>query len=39
MPIDPNVAIGAPVGEVSFSWSSSDVLLYHLGIGAGCPAG
>jgi acyl dehydratase len=35
MPIDPSVAIGAPVGEVSFSWSSSDVLLYHLAIGAG----
>ncbi|MDV6014185.1 MaoC/PaaZ C-terminal domain-containing protein [Haloechinothrix sp. LS1_15] len=35
MPIDPAVAIGADLGETSFSWSSSDVLLYHLGIGAG----
>lgn len=35
MPIDPSVAVGADLGETSFSWSSSDVLLYHLGIGAG----
>lgn len=34
MPIDPAVAIGAETGEVAFSWTSSDVLLYHLGIGA-----
>lgn len=35
MPIDPSVAIGADLGARSFSWSESDVLLYHLGIGAG----
>ena len=35
MTIDPTVAIGSPVGEVEFSWNQSDVLLYHLGIGAG----
>jgi acyl dehydratase len=35
MPIDPHAAIGAGVGEVSFSWTASDVLLYHLAIGAG----
>ena len=35
MPIDPSVAIGADLGQRQFSWSSSDVLLYHLGIGAG----
>ncbi|SNR57399.1 Acyl dehydratase [Haloechinothrix alba] len=35
MPIDPATAIGADLGETSFSWGSSDVLLYHLGIGAG----
>jgi acyl dehydratase len=35
MPIDPSVAIGAELGEASFSWEPSDVLLYHLGIGAG----
>ncbi len=39
MPIDPEAAIGAPVGEVSFSWTESDVLLYHLGIGAGSRPG
>jgi len=35
VPIDPSVAIGADLGEMSFSWEASDVLLYHLGIGAG----
>ncbi|MPY78097.1 MAG: 3-alpha,7-alpha,12-alpha-trihydroxy-5-beta-cholest-24-enoyl-CoA hydratase [Actinophytocola sp.] len=35
MPIDPAVAVGADLGETSFSWEPSDVLLYHLGIGAG----
>jgi acyl dehydratase len=39
MPIDPSVAIGADLGQRSFSWSTSDVLLYHLGIGAGARAG
>lgn len=34
MPIDPTVAIGADLGPVDFTWSESDVLLYHLGIGA-----
>ncbi|WP_323791610.1 MaoC/PaaZ C-terminal domain-containing protein [Nocardioides sp.] len=35
MPIDPSVAIGADLGARTFSWTESDVLLYHLGIGAG----
>jgi acyl dehydratase len=35
MPIDPDVAIGARLPERTFSWESSDVLLYHLAIGAG----
>ncbi|WP_158882854.1 MaoC/PaaZ C-terminal domain-containing protein [Amycolatopsis anabasis] len=35
MPIDPEVAIGAELGEVTFSWTASDVLLYHLALGAG----
>lgn len=35
MPIDPAVAIGAELPAVEFSWTPSDVLLYHLGIGAG----
>ena len=35
MPIDPDVAIGAELDELSFAWTSSDVLLYHLALGAG----
>lgn len=34
MPIDPSVAVGAELGSTEFSWSESDVLLYHLAIGA-----
>ena len=37
MPIDPAVAIGAELPERDFEWSSSDVMLYHLAIGAGTP--
>ncbi len=39
MPIDPDVAIGATVGTQEFSWTSSDVLLYQLAVGAGSRAG
>ncbi len=39
MPIDPSVAIGAALPDRTFSWSSSDVLLYHLAIGAGTRPG
>jgi len=39
MPIDPEVAIGAHLPDRTFSWESSDVLLYHLGIGAGSREG
>jgi len=39
MPIDPSVAVGAQLPDRSFSWTSSDVLLYHLGIGAGSRPG
>lgn len=35
MPIDLDVALGAELDPVEFSWSSSDVQLYHLGLGAG----
>jgi len=35
MPIDPDKAIGARLPDRSFTWESSDVLLYHLAIGAG----
>ena len=35
MPIDPALAVGADLGELAFGWTPSDVLLYHLGLGAG----
>jgi acyl dehydratase len=35
VPIDPERALGATLPERTFSWTASDVLLYHLGIGAG----
>ncbi|MBK0866484.1 MaoC family dehydratase N-terminal domain-containing protein [Saccharopolyspora sp. HNM0986] len=37
MPIDPDVAIGATVATQDVEWDSSDVLLYHLALGAGDP--
>lgn len=33
MPIDPSVAVGAELPEVTFSWTASDVALYHLAVG------
>jgi acyl dehydratase len=38
MPIDPKVALGAKLGEGSYSWTKDQVILYHLGVGAGNPA-
>jgi acyl dehydratase len=35
VPIDPSTAIGAELPVEDFSWTSSDVLLYHLALGAG----
>jgi acyl dehydratase len=35
MPIDPEIAIGAELAAVEFFWSSTDILLYHLALGAG----
>src|SRR5689334_14679433 len=35
MPIDVEVALNAELDPIEFSWSSSDVQLYHLGLGAG----
>lgn len=35
MPIDPRVAVGAELPAQDFAWNSSDVLLYHLALGAG----
>jgi acyl dehydratase len=37
MPIDLEKALGARISEGSGSWSKDDVILYHLGIGAGDP--
>lgn len=39
MPIDPAQAIGASLPDQRFIWTESDVLLYHLGIGAGSRPG
>ena len=38
MPIDPTKALGAELGEGHYDWNSDDVILYHLGVGAGVPA-
>jgi acyl dehydratase len=35
VPIDPSVATGAELPAEDFAWTSSDVLLYHLALGAG----
>ena len=35
MPINLDEAIGAELDPVEFSWTSTDVQLYHLGLGAG----
>jgi acyl dehydratase len=35
MPINPEVALAAELDPIEFGWSSSDVQLYHLGLGAG----
>ena len=35
MPIDPAAAVGAELPAQDFAWSASDVLLYHLALGAG----
>lgn len=35
MPIDPDKAIGAELPDTRFEWTASDVLLYHLALGAG----
>ena len=39
MPIDAGKAIGAALPDRSFSWTESDVLLYHLGVGFGARPG
>ena len=35
MPINLDQALGAQLDPVEFSWTSSDIQLYHLGLGAG----
>ena len=35
MPINLDEALGAELAPVEFSWTSSDIQLYHLGLGAG----
>ena len=35
MPINLDEALGATLDPVEFSWTSGDVQLYHLGLGAG----
>ncbi len=35
MPINLDEALGAQLDPVEFSWTSSDIQLYHLGLGAG----
>ncbi|MFR9731164.1 MaoC/PaaZ C-terminal domain-containing protein [Saccharopolyspora sp. MS10] len=37
MPIDPDLALGAVVADQDVAWTSDDVLLYHLALGAGNP--
>ncbi|MDN5896836.1 MAG: 3-alpha,7-alpha,12-alpha-trihydroxy-5-beta-cholest-24-enoyl-CoA hydratase, partial [Nocardioides sp.] len=39
MPIDTAIAIGAELPDRTFSWTESDVLLYHLSVGAGARPG
>ena len=38
MPIDPSKALGAAIKAADAAWNKDQVILYHLGIGAGVPA-
>jgi len=38
MPIDPSKALGAELGSGTYEWNKDQVILYHLGLGAGVPA-
>jgi acyl dehydratase len=38
MPIDPSKALGAEMGEGKYTYTKDQVILYHLGLGAGVPA-
>ena len=37
MPVDPQRALGAELPVIEGRWDQDDVILYHLGIGAGDP--
>jgi len=37
MPIDPSKALGAELGGGTSEWNQDQVILYHLGVGAGVP--
>ena len=37
MPIDPDRVRAATIADTTHSWDADDVILYHLGIGAGVP--
>ena len=37
MPIDPSQAVGFSTGESEYAYTKDDVILYHLGVGAGVP--
>jgi acyl dehydratase len=37
MPVDREKAVGASLGERESGWEPDDVILYHLGVGAGVP--
>lgn len=37
MPIDPEVAVGQEFGRTEVGWGVDEIILYHLGIGAGNP--
>lgn len=37
MPIDVSRAVGAELGDTSFTWADEDVILYNLAVGAGNP--
>ena len=38
MAIDPDKALGAKTAEATYTWNQDQVILYHLGVGAGVPA-
>jgi acyl dehydratase len=38
MPVNRDEAVGASMGERDSGWEVDDVILYHLGVGAGVPA-